>query len=112
MAQVKDKSRKETPKAANEEPAAKAANGLAEAGRQVTAGERHRMIAEAAYFIALQRGFADGDAFDDWVLAERQIDQTLLVLPTQASAQRGSETVAGKAGAQAIQPFNKATAKN
>ncbi len=32
-----------------------------------------RMVAEAAYFRALQRGFLGGDAFDDWVEAEREI---------------------------------------
>lgn len=99
MAQVKDKTRKETPKVANKEPVAKAANGLANAGRQITAEERHRMIAEAAYFIALQRGFAEGDAFDDWVAAERQIDRTLLVVPTPSTVPRGGESAAGKESA-------------
>lgn len=44
----------------------------------VTAEERHRMIAEAAYYRALQRGFAGGSAEDDWAQAEREINTTLL----------------------------------
>jgi len=42
---------------------------------RVSAEERQRMIAEAAYFRAQQRGFAGGDSLDDWLAAERQIDQ-------------------------------------
>jgi hypothetical protein len=32
------------------------------------------MIAEAAYFIAERRGFADGDPLRDWLLAESQVE--------------------------------------
>lgn len=39
----------------------------------VTAEERHRMIAEAAYYIAEQRGFQGGDPEQDWREAEAQI---------------------------------------
>ncbi len=35
--------------------------------------ERRLMIAEAAYFIAEQRGFAAGDELSDWLQAEQQI---------------------------------------
>lgn len=35
---------------------------------------RHRMIAEAAYFISLRRG--GGDPTADWLCAEEQIDAT------------------------------------
>ena len=35
------------------------------------------MIAEAAYFRAQQRGFSGGDPLDDWLAAERQINQAL-----------------------------------
>jgi hypothetical protein len=35
--------------------------------------EWHRMIAEAAYYCAEKRGFADGHALEDWLTAERQI---------------------------------------
>lgn len=40
-----------------------------------TAEERHRMIAEAAYFRAEARGFRGGDPLEDWLLAEAEIDR-------------------------------------
>ena len=43
----------------------------------VSAEERQRLIAEAAYFRAQQRGFSGGDPLDDWLAAERQINQAL-----------------------------------
>lgn len=39
--------------------------------------QRHRMIAEAAYYIAEQRGFNGGDSVRDWLLAENEIDRRL-----------------------------------
>lgn len=42
----------------------------------VTADERQRMIAEAAYFRAEARGFRDGDPLEDWLVAEAEIDRT------------------------------------
>lgn len=44
---------------------------------RVNADERRRMIAEAAYYRAEQRGFAGGDPVADWIEAEAQIDATL-----------------------------------
>jgi hypothetical protein len=35
------------------------------------------MIAEAAYYLALQRNFKPGHEVQDWLLAERQIDGAL-----------------------------------
>ena len=46
-------------------------------GQQRPADERHRMIAEAAYFRALARGFAGGDPLEDWLTAEQEISRTL-----------------------------------
>jgi hypothetical protein len=43
----------------------------------VTAVQRQRMIAEAAYFLAQHRGFTDGDALQDWLVAEAEIDRVL-----------------------------------
>ena len=43
----------------------------------VTAAMRRTMIEEAAYYIAQQRGFAEGRAMEDWLLAEQQIDSRL-----------------------------------
>lgn len=38
---------------------------------------RHALIAEAAFFIARERGFAPGQELDDWLAAEREVDQSL-----------------------------------
>jgi len=43
----------------------------------VTAEERYRMIAEAAYFHAEKRGFLGGDVAEDWLQAEAEIDRML-----------------------------------
>ncbi len=43
----------------------------------ITAEERWRMVAEAAYFIAEKRGFQNGDPAQDWIEAEKQIDAIL-----------------------------------
>jgi hypothetical protein len=43
----------------------------------VTAETRRKMIAEAAYYMAEQRGFAQGGDIEDWLLAEKQIDAVL-----------------------------------
>jgi len=36
---------------------------------------RQQMIAEAAYFLAAQRGFAPGHEINDWLAAESAIDR-------------------------------------
>ena len=53
--------------------------------------ERRRMIAEAAYFRAEKRGFAGGDPFEDWIVAERQVDEALGI---ENPEQRQDETAA------------------
>lgn len=45
----------------------------------VTAEMRRAMIAEAAYFIAAQRGFESGHDMEDWLLAEKQVGALLSV---------------------------------
>ncbi len=52
----------------------------------VSAKERERMIAEAAYYRALERGFAAADPLDDWLAAEREIDRALSRAQPQESA--------------------------
>ena len=42
-----------------------------------TAEERSEMIAVAAYYLAEHRGFTAGNATDDWLTAEQQIDRML-----------------------------------
>ena len=43
--------------------------------RSMSSTHRTSMIAEAAYYIAEQRGFSGGDPVQDWLDAETQIDQ-------------------------------------
>ena len=44
----------------------------------VSAELRQQMIAEAAYYLAEKRSFQGGDPVNDWLEAERIIDQALL----------------------------------
>jgi hypothetical protein len=62
--------RKKAPKEAVAEPAVQAQSPM-------NPQERHRMVAEAAYFRALNRGFEGGDPIDDWLVAEREINRIL-----------------------------------
>jgi hypothetical protein len=39
--------------------------------------EWHRMISEAAYFLAEDRGFEPGRALDDWLEAELKVKEVL-----------------------------------
>jgi len=44
----------------------------------ISSEDRSRMIAEAAYYLAKQRGFAGGDPMRDWLDAEEMIDHVLM----------------------------------
>ena len=55
----------------------KAKTSAAASVPQQDAAERQVMIAEAAYFIAEQRGFTAGDQVSDWLQAEREIQTSL-----------------------------------
>lgn len=46
-------------------------------GTQVSEDERQRMIAENAYYRAQERGFNGGQAIDDWLAAEREVNRQL-----------------------------------
>jgi hypothetical protein len=43
----------------------------------------HRMIAEAAYFIAEKRRFAGQHSLDDWLAAEQQVRQVISPAPAE-----------------------------
>lgn len=58
-------------------------------GQPVSAEERRRMIAEAAYFRAMQHGFDGGNPLDDWLAAEREINR-LLPSPQQQKQERAA----------------------
>ena len=43
----------------------------------ISAEERRRMIAEAAYYRAERRGFVGGDPIEDWLTAEAELEGRL-----------------------------------
>jgi hypothetical protein len=45
---------------------------------RISPEERHRLIAEAAYYRARQRGFTGGAEVEDWLAAEAEVDNKLL----------------------------------
>jgi hypothetical protein len=49
--------------------------------------EKHRMIAEAAYYRAEKRGFAGGDPVEDWLAAEAEVEQVTEFHETEAQRQ-------------------------
>jgi hypothetical protein len=65
--------------------------------QQKATNERQRLIAEAAYFKAQQRGFNGGDAVRDWCEAEVEIDARLRQLDCEQLVAR-IEELAGAAG--------------
>lgn len=81
MSQIETTSGRATADDTGTPPAVQAPVPLADAATptaQLPDGEqRAHMIAEAAYYLALQRGFQNGDPQEDWLAAEREIDQRL-----------------------------------
>jgi hypothetical protein len=72
-------------------PAKKAARKTRAAGAgTVSAAERERMIREAAYFRAAQRGFTGGDPLVDWLDAEAEINAQLGPQRTRARPAKGA----------------------
>ncbi len=47
----------------------------------ITPETRRLMVAEAAYYIAENRGFESGHEVEDWLLAEKQIETVLATPP-------------------------------
>lgn len=75
---------KKTSKASARKPARKAPPAARKTAarrpvvpEEVSPEERHRMIAEAAYYRCLQRGPGGQDPEGDWLAAEKEIDQRL-----------------------------------
>lgn len=52
--------------------------GMEGSRSEITAEERHRRIAEAAYYRALRRGFHGGSDLEDWFESEAEIDRLIL----------------------------------
>ncbi|MDN5871888.1 MAG: DUF2934 domain-containing protein [Nitrococcus sp.] len=61
---------------------------------QLSAEERQKMIAEAAYFRAQRRGVDGGDAVADWVEAESEINARLRKMEHSALIERLRERLA------------------
>lgn len=45
---------------------------------ELDADLRHRMVSEAAYYLAERRGFEEGYEVEDWLQAEADVDHMLL----------------------------------
>ena len=75
----------DTPTAAKRAPrkrnpvAAAVAEQVAPRPSFVDPQQRAALIARAAYFRALNRGFAPGNEMDDWLAAEIEVDAELLL---------------------------------
>jgi hypothetical protein len=67
----------------------KTAAGTTPKSQPISSEERQQMIAEAAYFRAMQRGFNGGNSIDDWLAAEREISR-LLPSPQQQKQERAA----------------------
>ncbi len=61
----------------------------ADDGQVISSDDRQRLIAETAYFRAMQRGFNGGDPIDDWLSAEREINRRLPI-PQQQKQERAA----------------------
>ncbi len=61
----------------------------------ITAGQRHALIAQAAYFRAERRGFRAGHELEDWLAAEAEVERQL------ASARRRDPHLASERAKQA-----------
>jgi len=75
------KTTKKVSKKASKKPKATAAQKTASkrkpARKVIDATTRQQMIEERAYFNAQQRNFVPGNAMDDWLLAESEVDKMI-----------------------------------
>ena len=75
---------------------------LPEHGSSIDAEVRQQLIAEEAYLIAERRGFQGGDAAEDWVRAEEQVNHLLIQESiVEKSAVHTKRSVTNKASAKA-----------
>jgi len=68
---------RKTPAAAARPAAKRAASQPFEARAEISAEELRKLIAEAAYYRAKERGFAPGYEVDDWVQAEAEVKRLI-----------------------------------
>ena len=74
----KPTARKKAPARRTSSPKKATTRVKAVASRSISAEERVRMISEAAYYRAEERGFQGGDPEQDWLDAEAEVDALLL----------------------------------
>lgn len=55
----------------------KDSTSVSKPSQPISTDERWRMIAQAAYLRANERGFSGGDPLSDWLAAEKQVDAKL-----------------------------------
>lgn len=75
-----------------------ASTSLDESAAAITTADRRRMIAEAAYYRALDRGFVGGNPEEDWLQAEQEINEAPM-RPAHASKNAGRAKLAASARA-------------
>lgn len=68
---------KQTPTETRTVPLPPAMDPSPASGESIAPVQRHAMIAEAAFFMAQSRGFTPSQELDDWLTAERDIEQRL-----------------------------------
>lgn len=61
----------------------------------VSSEERRHLIAAAAYDRALRRGFRGGEAVEDWLAAERDINRLMRLLQQAKRATRATRPLRG-----------------
>ncbi len=77
----------------------------------VTAAERERMVATAAYYRAQRRDFAPGEEVRDWLEAEAEIDALLASRPPKPTARKRLATPANAPeAAKTARPARRRTA--
>jgi hypothetical protein len=59
---------------------------------QVDDKQRYLMITEAAYFLAERRRFAPGHEHEDWLAAERQVDEMLKAMTQRPALEQRIES--------------------
>jgi len=70
--------------------------------------EWHRMIAEAAYYLAQKRGFLGGHSLDDWLVAEQQVRHVISPLASEVTMTDTFRQTKSQPEAKALQATEKA----
>jgi Protein of unknown function (DUF2934). len=66
----------------------------------ISAEQHHRMVAEAAYYLAERRGFQEGKCMTDWLQAEIDVERMLEAPTPKTPAKRKPRTTTPKTNAK------------